>query len=230
MPNEQWVRSLTGARADLARESTVSRVATVLRDRIAAGVLLPGTQVAEHPVAQALGVSRNTLREAFRLLTDERLLVHEQHRGVFVRTLDEADVLEIYAARRVVECAAVRDSRPAGTSALHAVRAAVTAGQRAAGRGRWADVGSADLRFHRALTGLAGSRHLDDLMDRVLAELRLAFHALPDRRHFHEPYLQRNDSIAALLERGLRADAARELAGYLDDAERQVLAAFVGTG
>jgi len=230
VPTDKWVASLTGARGELTRESTVSRVASVLRDRITAGVLRPGTQVAEQAVAQALGVSRNTLREAFRLLTDERLLVHEPHRGVFVRTLSERDVVEIYAARRIVECAAVRDSGPAGATAVRAVGAAVTAGQRAAIRGRWVDVASADLRFHRALTGLAGSRHLDDLMDLVLAELRLAFHALPDRRRFHEPYLERNDEIAALLERGRRADAARALIAYLDDAERQVLAAFPAAG
>lgn len=50
-------------------------------------------------MAEALGVSRKTLREAFRLLAHERLVVHEPHRGVAVRTLDAAD---IYAIRRLV--------------------------------------------------------------------------------------------------------------------------------
>ncbi len=201
----------------------VARLADALRQQIIDGVLAPGTRLAEQAAADHFQVSRHTLREAFRLLSHERLLVHREHRGVFVRTLDAADVAEIYTTRRMVECAAVEfsDDRPTDTEAM---RAAVHAGQRAAKEHRWTDVGTADLQFHSAITALAGSRHLDDLMRRMLAELRLAFHVMADPRRFHEPYLQRNDQIAGLIERGERAAASTELRGYLDDAERQILA------
>jgi DNA-binding GntR family transcriptional regulator len=69
----------------------------------------------------------------------------------------------------------------------------------------------------------AGSRRLNDLMDRVLAELRLVFHVMDDPRRFHEPYVRRNAEIATLIERGRTAEAADALAGYLDDAESQLL-------
>ncbi|MDN3360042.1 GntR family transcriptional regulator [Actinomadura sp. DC4] len=220
---ESDLTGLSGARTLLDRTSTVSRLAGALRTRIIEGALRPGAQLPEHAVADLLGVSRNTLREAFRLLAHEGLVVHEPHRGVFVRTLDAADVRDIYTTRRLVECAAVR-SENAPPEAVAELRAAVGAAQAAVAGERWNDVGTADLRFHAAIVALAGSWRLDGLMDRVLAELRLAFHVLDDPRRLHEPYVRRNGEIAALVEQGRTADAADALAAYLDDAERELLA------
>jgi DNA-binding GntR family transcriptional regulator len=215
---------LSGARTLLDRTSTVSRLAGALRARIIEGALRPGTQLPEHAVADLLGVSRNTLREAFRLLAHEGLVVHEPHRGVFVRTLDADDVRDIYATRRLIECAAVRT----GSRTVAEIRAAVDAAEAAVADGRWNDVGTADLRFHSAIVALAGSRRLNDLMDRVLAELRLVFHVMDDPRRLHEPYVRRNAEIAALIERGRTDEAADALAGYLDDAESRLLAGVAG--
>ncbi|MGW7005548.1 GntR family transcriptional regulator [Streptomyces sp. NPDC054933] len=100
----------------LGRSSTVQRVADVLRGRIAAGALRSGTRLSEEALGAALGVSRNTLREAFRVLAHERLVVHEMNRGVFVRSLGPADVADIYLTRRALETAGVRAA--AGSSRL----------------------------------------------------------------------------------------------------------------
>lgn len=220
---------LAGIRTMLDSTSRVAQLADALRQKITNGELPPGTQLAEQSAAKELGVSRNTLREAFRLLSHERLLVHQVHRGVFVRTLEPADVREIYTTRRLIECAAIRSApvpatQPAAPQLVAAVRAAVADGQAAAAAGRWGAVGTADLRFHSALTALAGSRHLDDLMRRMLAELRLAFHVMDDPRRFHEPYLRDNDVIAGLIERGDWPLAETALRAYLDTAETQLLA------
>ena len=56
--------------------------------------------MSEEQLVEALRVSRNTLREAFRLLTHERLLVHQLHRGVFVPELHESDLVDLYRLRR----------------------------------------------------------------------------------------------------------------------------------
>jgi DNA-binding GntR family transcriptional regulator len=215
-----WLASLSGA---LDRTSTVSRLASVLRMQIIEGGLPPGTQLGEHAVADALDVSRNTLREAFRLLAHEGLVVHEPHRGVFVRTLDAADVRDIYTTRRLVECAAVRADHPP-PEAVAEIGAVVDAAETAVAEERWNDVGTADLRFHSAVVALAGSHRLDALMDRILAELRLVFHVMADPHRFHEPYVQRNREIAELVQGGRTAEAAGVLLVYLDDAERQILA------
>ena len=102
------VQGLEADRGLVSRKSTTERVAGVLRKRIAEGFFLPGGRLSEQDIGNALGVSRNTLREAFRLLTHERLLAHELNRGVFVRIPSIEDVVDIYRVRKIIECAAVR--------------------------------------------------------------------------------------------------------------------------
>ncbi len=203
--------------------STAQRVADALRDRIEGGGLPPGTQLSEEALGRELGVSRNTLREAFRLLVHESLVVHRLNRGVFVRVLEPADVTDIYRVRAALETAGVRAADGAGAAARAAVTEAVARAERAAADGDWQGVGSADLRFHRALAGLSGSARIDSAMDRLLAELRLAFHAMPSPRRFHEPFLPRNRALATLLENGEYGRAEAELTTYLDDARQLIL-------
>jgi DNA-binding GntR family transcriptional regulator len=214
---------LAGDRALLGRSSTVERVAEVLRERIIEGLLRPGARLSEDAIGTALGVSRNTLRESFRLLSHEGLVVHELNRGVFVRTLSTDDVVDVFRVRRLVECAAVLG---AGQASLQALRTAVEDGERAVAAGRGADVGTANMRFHQAIAGLALSQRIDELMRQLLAELRLVFHVMDNPTEFHEPYVPRNRAILELLETRDVTAAREALVSYLDDAERQLLAAY----
>jgi DNA-binding GntR family transcriptional regulator len=215
---------LTGLADDrvlLGRTSTAERVADILRSRIAEGYFPPGTRLSEESIGGALGVSRNTLREAFRLLTHERLLVHELNRGVFVRVLTVEDVEDIYRTRRLVECAVVRGlGEP--PYALDGLAAAVEEGQRATVEHDWNALGTANIHFHRELVALAGSDRTGELMRSVFAELRLAFHVVDDPRRLHEPYLARNRQILQALRSGDREGAERLLEVYLDDSRERI--------
>ncbi|MFB7451817.1 GntR family transcriptional regulator [Streptomyces sp. NPDC056194] len=216
---------LTDDRVLLGRTSTAERVADILRTRIAEGFFPPGVRLSEESIGGALGVSRNTLREAFRLLTHERLLVHELNRGVFVRVLAVGDVDDIYRTRRLVECAVVRGlGQP--PFAVDALAAVVAEGEAAARADDWTGVSTANIHFHRELVALAGSARTDELMRGVLAELRLAFHVVDDPRALHEPYLRRNREILDALRAGERASAERLLARYLDDSRTRVVTAY----
>ncbi|NYD41112.1 GntR family transcriptional regulator [Nocardioides panaciterrulae] len=222
----QWLEGLAARRADMGRSSTAGRVADALREDVIEGRLLPGVRLSEEDIGAALGISRNTLREAFRLLTHERLLVHEFNRGVFVRRLTTEDVRDLYRVRRALEAAALRAAPGAPPERLEAVRRAVEDGERAAVAGDWTLVGSANMHFHQALAGLLDSPRLDETMRQLLAELRLVFHVMADPRAFHEPYLQGNREILRLLEEGDTAAAERALAHYFDVAEKQLLDAM----
>ncbi|HET9380701.1 MAG TPA: GntR family transcriptional regulator [Streptomyces sp.] len=218
----EQLSGLAGDRALLGRTSTAERVSDILRTRIAEGFFPPGTRLSEDGIGGALGVSRNTLREAFRLLTHERLLVHELNRGVFVRVLTVEDVEDIYRTRALVECAVVRGlgAPPYG---LDGLAEAVVSGRRAARERDWKAVGTANIHFHRELVALAGSERTDELMRSVFAELRLAFHVVDDPRALHEPYIARNDALLGALRAGDRDRAEHLLAGYLADSLQRVV-------
>lgn len=209
---------LAADRELLGRTSTAEKVADILRTRISEGYFAPGTRLSEESIGASLNVSRNTLREAFRLLTHERLLVHELNRGVFVRRLELDDVIDLYRVRILLECAAVRDLKtvPEG---LDGLAGALVEGEVAASRADWQAVGTANIHFHQAIVGLAGSTRLDEVMNGIHAELRLAFHVVTDLRAFHEPFLAGNGEILERLVVGDGPGAARLLADYLHEAE-----------
>ena len=245
MTTTDWLKELRAERSRLGRSSTAGRVADVLRARITEGGLLPGTRLSEEDIGTALGVSRNTLREAFRLLGHERLLVHEFNRGVFVRKLTVDDVRDLYQLRRVLECGAVRRAAERFASAADApedrnargstrrwvelidpIRAAVEDGEAAAARGQWVDVGTANMRFHQAVSALAESPRLEEAMGHLLAELRLVFHVMRAPQAFHEAYLVDNRAILELLTAQDFGAAESEMSTYLDTAEAQLVEAY----
>lgn len=186
----------------------------------------PGSRLSEDTITAGLGISRNTLREAFRLLAHEKLLVHELNRGVFVRKLDTADVKDLYRVRRVIECAAVRSIRRLSHEEGKALIEAVDDADRAAFAGSWQEVGTANLRFHQAIAALLGSPRVDELMRQISAELRLVFHVIKDPRILYEPYVPRNRAILNGLLSGSIDEAYEQLAAYLTDAEQQLTAAY----
>ncbi|MDF3048430.1 MAG: GntR family transcriptional regulator [Pseudonocardia sp.] len=220
------VASLTRARVQVMHTSTAERVADAVRDEIVEGRLRPGSRLPEQRLCTALGVSRNTVREAMSQLVTERVLVREPHRGLFVARPDREAVRDVYRARRVIEPASVRSGEAADDARVAAVRAAVEEGRGAAADERWDDLASANQHFHRALVALAGSPRLDQQMALLLAEMRLVFHGMPVVREFHEPYLARNATICELLEGGRRAAAADAVDEYLREAETHLLSGY----
>jgi DNA-binding GntR family transcriptional regulator len=220
------VDALVADRPQLTRAGTAERVAEVLRVRILEGFFPPGMRLSEESIGAALNVSRNTLREAFRILCHEGLAVHRLNQGVFVRVLTESDVVDLYLVRTVVECAGVRRAATASESARAAVQAAVDQADRLAEEQRWQELGTADLRFHQALVSLAESPRLDVLMQRVLAELRLVFHVMSSPREFHEAYRARNRDICHLVMAGEVNEAEAALTDYLADARRELVDAY----
>jgi DNA-binding transcriptional regulator YhcF (GntR family) len=85
------------------RSSTAERVAELLRRRVIVGDLPPGARLSEEQLVEVLHVSRNTLREAFRLLTHEGLLVHRLHEPYVSRNRALLDLLVAGETDRAVK-------------------------------------------------------------------------------------------------------------------------------
>jgi DNA-binding GntR family transcriptional regulator len=217
------VSTLAQGKADLERASTAQKVADMLRERVLDGELAPGLRLSEEAIGGALGVSRNTLREAFRLLTRDRLLVHEHSRGVFVRRPTGDDVRDLYAARRVIECGALRLWNDVTEAQREAARAPVRQAVARAEKNDWTRAGQANIQFHRAIVGLAGSTRLSDESDRLFAELMLAFRVAQEINDFYQTYVPWNRRIVELLNNGAIDEAGVQLVEYLDAAEQDLV-------
>lgn len=206
--------------------SAVFTVCDRLSEWITEGELLPGAKVSETSVATRLAVSRNTVREAFRLLAHDGLLVHEFNRGVFVPHVTSADVRDVYRLRLVIEPQVVRSLHAPDRHRLARLHEAVAAADAAAAQAAWPQVGTGNMHFHRSLVALAGSPRLDVTMRRLMAELRLVFAVIDDPRALYEPFVARNRRLLEMLEAGRFTQGAKYLEGYLEDSEGRILAAF----
>jgi DNA-binding GntR family transcriptional regulator len=216
--------------APLERHTMAQRAAEYIQESIRNGGLVPGQPVPEAVTAAVLGVSRNTVREAFRLLGGEGLLVHNIHRGVVVKELGEADVRDIYIVRRSLELGALRPPLRASGDDLERLREAVAAAEEAALRADWRVVSTLNLHFHQGLVALRRSPRIDQFFARVLAELRLAFASVADQPEFLRPYVAANWRLYRMLAAGRWEDAARELEAYLARSEQTVLQAVLAAG
>ncbi|QCJ00422.1 GntR family transcriptional regulator [Agrobacterium larrymoorei] len=196
-----------------------------IRERVISGVLPPGSHLSEVALCEELQISRNTLREVFRLLTKEGVLRHEANRGVFVTTPGIGTIIDIYRVRRLIECPAIANAHIKHPSVAK-MREAVQAANSYRAQGEWLKVGSADIAFHSAIVELSDSPRLSAFYSQISIELRLVFGLLRDPEYLHGPFIEQNATILAHLESGDTAQASRTLEDYLHRAERFILAAY----
>lgn len=78
-----------------------------LRTQIITGELAPGQKLNELALSSSLGISRPPLREAFRVLENEHLVVSTPRKGVCVTELSIEGLREVFQARVMIECWAI---------------------------------------------------------------------------------------------------------------------------
>ena len=159
--------------------SLTDTVANTVRQMLIQGELRAGQRLSEAALSQQLDISRNTLREVFRILIKEGLLHHEPNRGVSVVVPSIADIIDIYRVRRLIECQSLEKAWPLHP-AHKRMRDAVASAQQARDAKDWRSVGSANMAFHAAIVALSDSERLSAMFEDLAAELRLAFGMLDD--------------------------------------------------
>ena len=161
--------------AEINRISVADQVASILRQRILNGELPPGTALQEISTAASLGVSRNTVREATRILSLEGLLKRSAHRGVRVARLTLKDVAEIYQLRHLLEIPAVWAAKAEQEDVFAELRASLEEAD-------WVRAVRFDLQFHTLLIRFQRNHRLETFYQKLIGELRMGM-VLVDRRH-----------------------------------------------
>jgi DNA-binding GntR family transcriptional regulator len=208
--------------AEISRISVADQVASILRRRILDGELPPGTALQELPMAASLGVSRNTVREATRILSLEGLLKRNAHRGVAVAQLSLEDVAEIYQLRHLLEIPAVMAAKIKDSDVLTEMRAALEGYEEAVENLDWVRAVRFDLHFHTLLIRFHRNRRLESFYQKLLGELRIGM-VLVDLRH-DDPggLIPAHRRIYQLLTSGETNQCATLLAQHLRDSESRL--------
>ena len=169
-PLESPIRMTSPASEPLTppAQALSERMAEALRQKITQGEFMPGERLSEQSLSESLGISRNTLREVFRMLAKDGLVKHAPNRGVFVVIPSIASIIDIYRVCRLIECQALAQAYPRHP-AKKKMREAVDTAKACRDAGEWLGVGTANMAFHMAVVELADSERLNLLFGSVLA-------------------------------------------------------------
>ncbi len=198
-----------GSLGAVDRSTLRERCLAALRSAITTGRIASGAHLSEIPLAETLGVSRATVREALRHLQQDGLIVAGRRGMLRVRTLDEGGIRELYEVRAALEGSAAETlaTRADRTAATAALGDAISRLEDAEG-----DLPAqveADLGFHVTLCELAGNATLLRLWRSLEGAIRVTImHAGPGRA-LHNMSAARHRPIAASIARG-DAEAARD--------------------
>ena len=164
-----------------------------LRRAIMAGELAPGQRVREVHVAQQMGISRPTLREAIYQLIHEGLLEQEPYRGVVVASIDAKFITDMASVRVALETLAAKAiaADPGGSREI--VKQAWQAYRAAHDTQNPQRLHEAHIDLHRSIWSASGNALLKRIWSIMEAQINAAISVDEDARadperalHVHE--------------------------------------------
>lgn len=158
----------------IVQKSLVEMACEEIKRLISHGELVAGQRIVEVSLAQQLGVSRPSLREALRILATRRILQFTPRHGYRVVGLTEEDAQEIYSLRRVLEEFGLGlmlerldevDFAP--------LRETMTRMWGAARAGNESEVGAMHREFHTRVVGFSGHKRLTESYAALMDDMEL---------------------------------------------------------
>jgi DNA-binding GntR family transcriptional regulator len=153
-----------------SQTTLVDDIVDAIRDWIIHGELQPGLKIRQQQFAEALGVSRTPLREAFQRLEADGWVDLRARRGAEVRPLTVGEAGEIFTMRVVLETTAARLAAVLHTDdeAQRARRLMAAPAAASPDDGRPdEDVEAVNLAFHEAVYGLDSPATPRELVDNL---------------------------------------------------------------
>jgi DNA-binding GntR family transcriptional regulator len=196
----------------------------ILRHAIITLRIQPGAVVVEKEITDQLGISRTPLRDAVRLLADERLLEVRPQLGTYVAHIDRHRLEEGRLVRRALEIEGIRlAARNVGEGALERLQDLLELQERAVAKGRHEEFIAHDDAFHKLITELSGHERLWEIIQRSKADLDRVRHLSSGSAYQKTKAISEHRSVVEALSRGGADRAVKTLARHLDNAyERSV--------
>ena len=174
------------------RARLVDDVRQSLEDGILTGQIKPSERLIEASIAEQLGVSRTTVREALLMLERQGLVVTKPRRGTFVARLSRQDALDLGYTRALLEGYAVRIGFRLIDEALLARLERLTDGMGTCRLPR--DVPhliQLDLDFHRLIVEICESPRIIELWSNLSGQIRALFITTLENEHATVEYIVR---------------------------------------
>lgn len=167
-----------------------------LCDAIVNGSLAPGARLREAEVADALGVSRTPVREAFARLEQQHLLEKDLSGAYFVARWTKEMLWEVATLRAALEGLAISlASERLEAADFDALEALISQMDAAAERNDYSLLVSLDTEFHVSIWSRCDHRLLQDALEALLPQIRYFVRLTPplseyDYSQFHRELVQ----------------------------------------
>ena len=210
----------------LDRSNLREQAASALRKAITTGDIPQGKHLVETELSEALGISRGTLREAFRQLQQEGLVVGDNRGRLTVRHLAVKEIFEIFQVRSALEslAAEIISSNGHREPVIEDLRQKVSAMAAAHAEGLDASI-ETDLDFHRALVHSAGNSALTHQWDSLEGSIRMCIMYGGVERAVRNMTPERHYDIVNAIETGDADQARRVIRRHMDIAAETLASA-----
>ncbi len=190
------------------REEVTSRV----RRALLTGELRPGQRIKEVHLAEALGVSRPTLRESLQQLIHEGALVQVPYKGVHVAQPTPEELRDVSEVRMLLETmAALRLTRDAHGPAMDGVREALGLHLAAIESGDDLEAHLTHLALHQSIWDRADSPTLRKIWPLVSSQVQIALTVDQAVRHDPDRDATLHRKLIQVIEQGDEAKIVAEV-------------------
>jgi len=179
--------------SSLQHLTSAEKVILALRTAITTGELPAGAQIRQEEIAAQYKVSRMPVREAFRQLEAEGLLIVYPGRGAFVNRLTADEIQEIYDIRILLECDALRRAMPALTPVILVEAEALLSQMALAESGQ--HFGQLDEAFHSVLYGPVQRPRLLELIKTLRNQVTQFLYAAAPMRAYSDSAIEEHRQI-----------------------------------
>ena len=163
------------AAVTLTPRALYEEVAELLRQRIFASELEPGSWIDEMRLAEEYGISRTPMREALKVLAAEGLVTMKVRRGAYVTEVNDKDQRDVYHLLSLLEADAAgvvaTQASPEQLKDLQDLHLALTAA--ANDREKFFEINE---RFHMRLLEIANNRWRDQMVADLRKVMKLNRH------------------------------------------------------
>lgn len=204
-------------------------IAEEIKSAIVSGRLQPGERLVEDRLAEELGVSRNPVREALRILGSQGFVEVVPRRGASVADLSAKEGHDLFEVRRPLEALAARLAATRATrTQIEELERLLDRGLTAAGSSRSDGLPELNTAFHQAIIDIAGNPHLSEVVRSLRDRIQWIYsagvqargpHSWEEHRAIFEAISQGDPDLAAVkAEEHIRKAEAAFIGETRDDA------------
>lgn len=174
-----------------------------------------GAPISEMEISEALGMSRSPIREAFKLLEMQGIIVHYPNRGTFVTDMTRKDIAEIFQLRIMIEMEALDNAYIyMDESVLSTLKQNI---EKLDENSEVDEYYTANTALHKTIVNYSGNSRMIKFYDTLSMQIALVNHLsakLPS--HFQESKQKHLAIVEALIKKD-KEEAAKLLREHLEE-------------